>query len=380
MDAESGSVLKAKLLLEDGTVFNGDGFGFACRVVGEVVFNTGMVGYTESLTDPSYRGQILCFTYPLIGNYGVPDSSVKDEYGLPVGFESESLQVSGVVVQEVCRSPSHWASKMTLDEWLRRGKVPGISGIDTRELTKKLRVHGVMMGVLEVSETPSTDKVLLTMLKKSRRYNDINFIEEVSVKQPVEYGAGDKVVVLLDCGVKLNIVRELLRRGLKVIRVPYNTSSDEVLQYKPRGVVISNGPGDPKLCVETVTAVKELFGKGVPMLGICLGTQIIALALGGDTFKLKYGHRGQNKPCVDLVSGRGYVTSQNHGYSVDPESLKATGLRRWFVNADDKTFEGLMHENGRCISVQFHPEASPGPYDTTYVFDEFLRILEGRRR
>ncbi len=366
--------LNAKLLLEDGTVFIGYGLGFPCRAVGESVFTTGMVGYPESLTDPSYRGQILCFTYPLIGNYGVPDLVSRDEFGLPIGFESDSLQISGMVVQEFCEKPSHWACKISLDAWLKEGRIAGIHGIDTRELTKKLRLHGVMMSILDVSKDPAPDKILLDMLKASRRYEVTNFVDAVSVKHPIEYGANYRdVVVLIDCGVKLSIIRELLRRELKVIRVPYNVSIQEILKYNPKGVVLSNGPGDPKHCIATIKTVKELFREDVPMLGICLGTQIIALALGADTFKMKYGHRGQNKPCVDL--NRSYVTSQNHGYAVDPESLKGTGLRTWFVNADDKTVEGIKHENGRCISVQFHPEVSPGPYDTTFVFDEFHKIL-----
>lgn len=375
MDVERNIRLKAKLVLEDGSIFNGDGFGFPNKTVGEVVFNTGMVGYNESLTDPSYRGQILCFTYPLIGNYGVPNLILKDEYGLPIGFESEAIQVSGVIAQEICEKPSHWASKINLDGWLRQNKISGIQGIDTRELTKKIRSHGVMMSILEVSDSPSSDEYLIQNLKTSRNYGDTNFVEEVSVKETIEYGNGNKTVVLIDCGVKLNIIRELLRRRLKVIRVPYNTSSNDILNYHPNGVLVSNGPGDPKICNKTVKTVKELFNEKIPMLGICLGTQIIALALGGDTYKLKYGHRGQNKPCVDLETNRSYVTSQNHGFAINPESLKDTGLKQWFVNADDKTGEGLMHKNGKCISVQFHPEASPGPYDTAYIFDEFYRIL-----
>ncbi len=375
MDVEKNIKLKAKLVLEDGTVFNGNGFGFPRKTVGEVVFNTGMVGYTESLTDPSYRGQILCFTYPLIGNYGVPDITLKDEYGLPIGFESETLQVSGVIAQEICEKPSHWKSKINFDEWLKQNKISGIHGIDTRNLTKKIRSHGVMMSVLEVSDNPTSDENLIHSLKASRNYGDINFVEEVSVKEPIEYGKGDKVVVLIDCGVKLNIIRELLNRRLKVIRVPYNATSNDILNYQPNGVLVSNGPGDPKICNKTVKTVKELFDEKVPMLGICLGTQIIALALGGDTYKLKYGHRGQNKTCVDLDTNRSYITSQNHGFTINPESLKDTGLNPWFVNADDKTGEGLKHINGKCISVQFHPEASPGPYDTKHVFDEFYRIL-----
>ena len=377
MDVEGNSELIAKLVLNDGTVLKGEGFGFPGITVGEIVFNTGMVGYTESLTDPSYRGQILCFTYPLIGNYGVPEFRLMDKYNLPVGFESESIQVSGVIVNETCEKPSHWASKITLNEWLKQSKVSGICGIDTRELTKKIRVHGVMMSILEVSKEPSSDDFLIKKLENNLNYNDINFVEKVSVKEPVEYGVGDNKVVLIDCGVKLNIVRELLRRGLKVIRVPYDTSSRDILDFQPRGVIVSNGPGNPKQCVKTVRTVNELFDERIPLLGICLGTQIIGLALGGDTYKLKYGHRGQNKPCIDLETLRSYVTSQNHGYAINPKSLKGTGLKHWFVNADDKTIEGLKHKNGKCISVQFHPEASPGPNDTEYVFDEFLNILKG---
>ncbi|HEY4699569.1 MAG TPA: glutamine-hydrolyzing carbamoyl-phosphate synthase small subunit [Nitrososphaerales archaeon] len=375
MDIIRKNRLKANLALDDGTIFRGFGLGFPSRKVGEVVFNTGMVGYTESLTDPSYCGQILCFTYPLIGNYGVPNPSLKDNYGLPIGFESDNLQISGVIMHELCNTPEHWASIMSLDEWLKNGEVPGICGIDTRELTKKIRTHGVMMGVLDVSEEMLTDNELLNLIKKSQNYEEINFIENVSVKEPILYGNGENVVVLIDCGVKINIIRELLRRDCKVIRVPYNMSSKDILKYNPKGVIVSNGPGNPKLCTRTVKTVQELFETNVPMLGICLGTQIIALALGGNTFKLKYGHRGQNKPCLDMLSGKGYVTSQNHGYSVDIDSLDNTGLRPWFINADDKTCEGLIHENGKCISVQFHPEASPGPYDTEYVFDEFIRIM-----
>ena len=377
MDVERNPGLIAKLVLNDGTVLKGEGFGFSSITVGEIVFNTGMVGYTESLTDPSYRGQILCFTYPLIGNYGVPEFRRRDKYNLPVGFESESIQVSGVIVNETCEKPSHWASKITLNEWLKQSKVSGIYGIDTRELTKKIRVHGVMMSILEVSKEPSSDDFLIKKLENNLNYNDINFVEKVSVKEPVEYGVGDNKVVLIDCGVKLNIVRELLRRGLKVIRVPYDTSSRDILDFQPRGVIVSNGPGNPKQCVKTVRTVNELFDESIPLLGICLGTQIIGLALGGDTYKLKYGHRGQNKPCIDLGTLRSYVTSQNHGYAINPKSLEGTGLKPWFVNADDKTIEGLKHKNGRCISVQFHPEASPGPNDTEYVFDEFLNILKG---
>lgn len=374
MGVETKDKFRARLIFEDGTVFNGYGFGFPDRVIGEIVFNTGMVGYTESLTDPSYRGQMLCFTYPLIGNYGVPDISLRDKYGLPIGFESESIQVSALIVQEFCREPSHWSSKKSLDKWLDDERIPGIYGIDTRDLTKKLRVHGVMMSVLEVSESPSSKEVLLEYLKSQRNYSEIDFVNEVSIDHNKEYGNGAKIVVVVDCGVKANILREIVDRGYKVIRVPYDSPVERILSFNPDGVIISNGPGDPKLCNKTIISTRELFERKIPLLGICLGTQIIALALGGDTFKLKYGHRGQNKPCSDEIHS--YVTSQNHGFSVNPDSIGNTGLETWFTNSDDRTLEGLKHKNGRCLSVQFHPEASPGPYDTIYVFDEFCKIME----
>lgn len=367
--------LKAALLLHDGTLIQGRGFGRPCRVVGEVVFNTGMVGYTEALTDPSYRGQILCFTYPLVGNYGVPSYKFLDEFGLPRYFESERIQTCGVIIQELCISPSHWASVKSLHDWLYEEGIPGIWQVDTRSLTQKLRVYGVMMGALEVSYDAIDVSALKRELLISKNYDEVDFVSQVSVQEPREYlGSGPKVV-LVDCGVKNGILRELLKRGLHVVRVPYDVSAGEVLSYKPKGVVISNGPGDPKRCSHTVKVARELLSEGLPFLGICLGNQILALAEGADTFKLKYGHRGQNKPCIDLLTKRSYVTSQNHGYAVEPSSLEATELDVWFINADDKTIEGLRHRKKPCIAVQFHPEASPGPYDTSFVFDRFLEMV-----
>ena len=335
-----------------------------------------MVGYPEALTDPSYRGQILCFTYPLIGNYGVPSYSDVDEYGLPLHFESSRIQVTGVIVHELCLEPHHWASKKTLHEWLLEEGVPGIAGVDTRRLTKRLRERGVMMGALHVAEEASPDEAFKA-LERAPRYGELNYVEEVTVSQPVEYGGSGPKVALLDCGVKAGILRALLARGLSVVRLPYDASADEVLSYEPRGVLISNGPGDPVRCEATIKAVKELFDADVPILGICLGNQILSLALGGRTYKLKYGHRGQNKPCVDLDTGLCYVTSQNHGYAVDPSSLEGTGLRVWFINADDRTVEGVKHESRPCLAVQFHPEARPGPYDTDWIFDLFVKAMEG---
>jgi len=377
--AASGRVYNAALLLEDGTLFLGRGFGYPTQRVGEVVFTTGMVGYTESITDPSYRGQILTFTYPLIGNYGVPSYDVVDEHSIPLNFESDRAQVSGVVVSEVCRAPSHWRSKKSLDEWLYEEGVPGIEGIDTRELTKRLRVYGVMMGVIVVSEDEVDIEDMKTKLAKAEKYGEQDFVSMVSVKEPKIYGEGDKRVVLIDCGVKYGIIRELLKRGLKVIRVPYDTSASEILEYNPKGILVSNGPGDPKVCAKTIQTVRSLIDEDIPMLGICLGVQIIALSLGGDTYKLKYGHRGQNKPCLDLKTGRNYITSQNHGYAVDPNSVKGSGLEVWMINADDKTVEGVYHESKPLLAVQYHPEASPGPYDTTFIFDLFAEMMEVKR-
>ncbi|MEM4201225.1 MAG: glutamine-hydrolyzing carbamoyl-phosphate synthase small subunit [Nitrososphaerales archaeon] len=368
----------AALLLEDGTLFWGRGFGYPTTKVGEVVFTTGMVGYTESITDPSYRGQILTFTYPLIGNYGVPLYSDVDQNNIPLNFESDQAQVSGVVVSELCRAPSHWRSKKSLDSWLYEEGVPGIEGIDSRELTKKLRVQGVMMGVLAVAEDKIDVEDVRRLLASAKKYGEQDFVSVVSVKEPIIYGEGEDKVVLIDCGVKYGIIRELLKRGLKVIRVPYNTSVSEIMEYNPKGVLVSNGPGDPKICVKTVETVKSLVDEGIPMLGICLGLQIIALSLGGDTYKLKYGHRGQNKPCIDLKTGRNYITSQNHGYAVDPNSIDKSGLDIWMINADDKTVEGVYHEAKPILAVQYHPEASPGPYDTTYIFDMFAQRMEVR--
>lgn len=373
-------VKNAALVLEDGSLFLGYGFGAVGRVAGEVVFNTGMVGYVESLTDPSYHGQILTMTYPLVGNYGVPPSDVVDEWGLPAYFESDGVKVQGFVVHECCRTPSHWNSAESLDEWLRREGVPGIEGVDTRMLTKKLRVKGVMLGILEVCEDgvePDVDE-LLREVKHVKDPNERRLASEVSCRKPVSYGRGGrKRVVLIDCGVKLSILRQLLRRGVDVVRVPYGTTADEIMDYRPSGVVISNGPGDPKRAVEVIEAVKGVLGEELPVLGICFGNQILALACGGDTYKLKYGHRSQNQPCIDVETGRCYITSQNHGYAVDEGSLAETGLRVSFVNANDRTVEGIRHEELPAFSVQFHPEHSPGPVEAEPLFDLFVKMLGG---
>ncbi len=367
--------LKAKLVLEDGTVYHGAGFGAPGIVVGEVVFTTGMVGYPESLTDPSYKGQILTITHPLVGNYGVPSKELC-EYGLPAHFESDRIQIEGLIVAEET-DPNHWASRMSLHEWLASEGIPGISRVDTRALVKKIREKGVMMGILAVyhpSDEPS-DEELLSKLNKSTRYDEQLFVDKVSPKEPITHEPphpNGKTIALIDCGVKYGIVRELLRRGFRVVRVPYSYSCDQIMKLEPSGILVSNGPGNPVYLKDTIKAVRGLIEYGLPVLGICLGHQLISLALGAEIFKLKYGHRGQNKPCVDLVvTGKCYVTSQNHGYAVKEESIPETGLRLWFRNADDKTVEGLI--GGNVLSVQFHPEASPGPYDTTWIFDLFAK-------
>jgi carbamoyl-phosphate synthase small subunit len=367
---------KAVLLLEDGTFFVGKGFGAPAKISGEVVFSTSMVGYPEALTDPSYKGQVLTLTYPLVGNYGVPPYDLN--FGIPLYFESDRIQVQGLVIHELCHEPHHWASTRTLDKWLRDEGIPGIYGVDTRRLTKKLRAHGVMLGILKVCEAgeePSLDQ-LLTETQSIPDPNLTDLVRQVSVKEPVHYKVdGNHSVVLIDCGVKYSIIRNLLKRGISVVRVPYDFSAKEVLEYKPSGVFLSNGPGDPKKCVKTIDCIRELVDE-VPLMGICLGAQILTLAMGGDTYKLKYGHRSQNQPALDLKTNRCYITTQNHGYAIANESIKKTPLDAWFLNPNDKTVEGVKHKTKPVFAVQWHPEASPGPYDTEFLFDTFAKMME----
>ena len=352
------------------------GFGFSNTVFGEIVFNTGMVGYPETLTDPSYNGQILTLTYPLIGNYGVPDPEIKDNDGISKFFESDKIQVRGLVIHELSLVASHWNLSLTLDEWLYNEKIPGISGIDTRELTKKLRTKGVMMAALVVSDKEIDEKKIEKQLSDAQNYNSEKFMDDVSTHKDEVFGKEKDSVVVIDTGVKNAILRNIRNIGYKVIKVPWNTSIEKILSYNPKGVVISNGPGDPQKCPDTVKTAKSLIEKNIPTLGICLGAQIIGLAGGADTYKLKYGHRGQNKPCVNLENDQVYVTSQNHGYCINPESIKNSEFDLWFTNADDKTVEGIKHKKQKCIAVQFHPEASPGPYDCKFVFEKLKNLME----
>ena len=352
------------------------GFGFSTTSIGEIVFNTGMVGYTETLTDPSYSGQILTLTYPLVGNYGVPDPEQKNDDGIPNHFESERIQARGLIVHELSTTASHWNLSMTLDEWMNNENVPGISGIDTRHLTKILRQSGVMMGALVVSENEIDEDEVKEQLNSAINYNDEKFMDQVSTKEIQIFGKDKKNVVLVDTGAKNAIIRNIRELGYNAIKVPWNTSIEKIESLNPQGVIISNGPGNPEFCQETIKTAKTLIEKNIPMLGICLGAQIIGIAGGAETYKLKYGHRGQNKPCINIEDNQVYVTSQNHGYCINPDSLKNSEFDLWFTNADDKTVEGIKHKDKKCIAVQFHPEASPGPYDCKFIFDKLKKLME----
>ncbi len=351
---------EAKLILEDGSEYIGKSFGYERNTNGEVVFNTGMVGYPETMTDPSYRGQILVCTYPLIGNYGVPGD--ERENGLRKNFESESIHCRALIVSDYSDDYSHWNAKKSLGDWMREQTIPGITGIDTRMLTRKLREQGTMSGKIIVNENVKTD------------FGDINKLDlvgEVSIKDPIEYSRNGKKVVLVDCGTKNNVIQAFLGRNISVLRVPYTS---DVYKEKSDGIVLSNGPGDPKMCGITIENVRRALEKNIPILGICLGSQILGLAAGADTYKLKYGHRGHNQPCNETGTKRTYITSQNHGYAVETESLPED-WREWFVNDNDGTNEGIIHISKPFFAAQFHPEASPGPDDSEFIFDMFVRAL-----
>ena len=360
---------KINLRLENGKIFTGYSFGKFCNTDGEVVFTTGMTGYPESLTDPSYSGQILTFTYPLIGNYGIP-SLHYDSTGhlLEKPFESNKIQVRGVIISNYSFEYSHFDAVRSLDDWLYENDIPGIYGIDTRELTKVLRTKGVMPGEINTSVTKEKFKVVDP--------NKTDLVSGVCVSEPVIYKPWNrntrKKILLIDCGVKNNIIRNFLNRGVEVIRVPYD--HDPVSSgFDFSGIFISNGPGDPKRCRRTIENIKNAFGMGVPVFGICLGSQIMGLSAGADTFKLKFGHRSQNQPCI-TSNGRCYITSQNHGYAVKTNTLPGN-WEEWFYNNNDGTNEGIKHKSKPFFAVQFHPESSPGPNDTGWLFDMFVDML-----
>ena len=379
----------AKLVLEDGSVFHGHSFASERSVSGEVVFSTGMVGYPESLTDPSYKGQILCLTYPLIGNYGVPGNET-DKYGLPRYFESDKIHIQGLVISDYSFNYSHWNAKKSLAEWLKEHNVPGIFDVDTRELTKKIREKGAMLGRLIINDKDvgfydpnKADVVKEVTIKEPILYNSIEkrniTIKNESIIRKINKNKlnnkKNKTIILIDCGVKNNIIRNLINRGLTVIRVPYGY---DFFKFDFDGIVISNGPGDPKMCRETISNVKKAMEKEIPIFGICLGNQLLALAAGADTYKLKYGHRSQNQPCIMEGTKRCFITTQNHGFAVDTKTLPA-GWEPFATNLNDNTNEGIKHKTKPFFSVQFHPEATPGPVDTEFLFDEFVKILNNEK-
>ena len=355
--------VKARLILEDKSGFEGYAFGATRPMAGEVVFATGMVGYEQSLTDPSYAGQILVFTYPLIGNWGVP----KKEY-----WESEKIQVQGVIICDLATKPNHHLMQKTLDSWLKEEDVPGIFGIDTRKLTQKLRDRGVMLGkiVVDNRDIDFWDP------------NSQNLVSKVSVDKVTVYKPADSSltthnlslnIALLNCGAKESIKKNLMMRGATVYELPWNF--DPFKNNLPiDGLVISNGPGDPKMAKESIEIIKKALNKKIPTFGICLGNQLLALAAGGDTYKLKFGHRAQNQPTIEVGTKKCFDTTQNHGFTVDEKKLP-DGFRRWFYNANDNTNEGLIHQTLPFFSVQFHPEATPGPLDATWLFDYFLETV-----
>jgi carbamoyl-phosphate synthase small subunit len=352
--------MKAILLLQDGTIFTGKGFGAMTDSVGEVVFNTSMTGYQEVMSDPSYCGQIVTMTYPLIGNYGV----ARDD------FESVRPFIHGFIVREHEEVPSNWRAEYSLDELLKEYGIPGISEIDTRMLTRILRHHGTMKGV--ISTSGKSIEELQQLLDQTPLL--INQVERVSTKSVFGAPGQKERVVLVDFGSKSGILRDLTSRGCDVVVVPQDTTAEQIRRLRPDGILLSNGPGDPKSVPHAVAMIRELLGE-LPIFGICLGHQLFALACDADTIKLKFGHRGGNHPVKDLATNRCYITSQNHGYTVDEDSVIGTELIITHINNNDRSIEGLKHQRFPAFSVQYHPEASPGPYDSSYLFDEFLKLI-----
>jgi carbamoyl-phosphate synthase small subunit len=352
--------MQAKLLLDDGTLFVGESFGAEGKQVGEVVFNTGITGYQEVLSDPSYCGQIVTMTYPLIGNYGI----TRDD------FEAVRPFVHGFVVRRHEEVPSNWRAQYSLGTLLKEYGIIGISGIDTRMLTRKIRSSGTMKGILGTGSISAEE--LREQLNATSLINDQ--VHRVSTKSVYNSPGQQERIVLVDFGSKSGILRDLTKRGCDVVVVPYDATAEQILRLRPDGVLLSNGPGDPKDVPQAVEMIRELLGV-VPVFGICLGHQLFALACGADTEKLKFGHRGGNHPVKDLASGRCYITSQNHGYTVTEESVKGTELTVTHINNNDGTIEGVRHKTHPAFSVQYHPEASPGPFDSSYLFDEFLAMV-----
>jgi carbamoyl-phosphate synthase small subunit len=353
------------LVLSDGTKFHGKSFGYEAPVAGEVVFNTAMMGYPESLTDPSYAGQLLTMTFPLVGNYGVPAFTI-EKNGIPTFMESDKIYASALIVSDYSEQYSHWNAVESLADWLKREKVPGITGVDTRELTKVLREHGVMMGKIIFDDEPNNIP--------EANYEGVNFVDKVSTKEIIRYNEGvGKKVVLVDCGVKANIIRCLIERGVEVIRVPWNYDYSN-MEFD--GLFLANGPGDPDMCSDAVDIIKKQMSVSrKPICGICMGNQLLGKAAGASIYKLKYGHRGHNQPVRLVGTDKCFVTSQNHGYAVDTTTL-GNEWKELFVNMNDGSNEGICHKENPWFSSQFHPEACSGPVDTEFMFDKFIEKLK----
>lgn len=360
--------IKAKIALEDGKIFEGLSFGATGEKDGEVVFNTSMAGYQEILTDPSYKGQIVTMTYPLIGNYGVNSEDV----------ESKKPFVEGFIVKECSRISSNWRSQKSLGQYLKKNNIMGIEGIDTRALTRHIRLQGAMKAVISTKDL--NNKSLIKKAKASPGLVGRDLVKEVACDQTYIWSKSKTKnkklkTIVLDCGVKYNILRKLDKAGCYVVVVPAKTNAPEILAMKPDGILLSNGPGDPAGVTYVVETVKELIGK-LPIFGICLGHQMLGLALGGRTYKLKFGHRGGNQPVKDLKTGRIAITAQNHGFCVDVDSLNKKDIKTTHINLNDNTLEGMRHKRFPIFSVQFHPEASPGPHDAQYLFAEFIKMMD----
>ena len=358
--------MKAFLILEDGHVFTGQSIGAVKEVISEIVFNTSMTGYLEVLTDPSYAGQAVVMTYPLIGNYGVCREDM----------ENQKVWHSAFIVREISRRESNFRSEMALEDFLKEQGIPGIQGIDTRALTKILREKGTMNGMITTNENYD----LATVLPKIKEYKVTAVVKAVSCKEKQVYKSDleqtKHKVALLDLGTKRNIIRCLTKRGCEVTVYPEFTKAEEILADQPDGIMLSNGPGDPKECTDVIEQVKKLYDSDVPIFAICLGHQIMALANGADTEKMKYGHRGANHPVKNVETGKVYISSQNHGYVVKEDTLKEGVAVPWFYNVNDKTCEGVRYLNKKVVTVQFHPEACAGPRDSEFLFDEFINMME----
>lgn len=357
--------MKAYLILEDGTVFEGTSIGSKREIISEIVFNTSMTGYLEVLTDPSYAGQAVCMTYPLIGNYGICYSDMESLKPWPDGY----------IVRELARMPSNFRSEDTIQNVLEKNDIPGIAGIDTRALTRILREKGTMNGMITTNENYNVDEII----PKLKEYTPAGVVAKVTCSEPTTLKGDGYKVALLDFGAKKNIARSLNERGMEVTIYPAFTKAEEIIASNPDGIMLSNGPGDPKECISIIEELKKLYNTDIPIFAICLGHQLMALATGADTHKMKYGHRGGNHPVKDLKTGRVYISSQNHGYVVDENTINSDIAEVGFINVNDNTVEGLRYKNKNIFTVQFHPEACPGPKDSGLLFDEFMNMMGGNK-